>query len=154
MAITGQAYPLDFKNSKPCCSDSWFHKCALGFGPVNCTWQLQWPRREPKARKRTPFHVLLLVLLAVCGILMSTELSYTSVNIASGGNIQREFNVLSRREQSAEIREGIVSAPGNQQSVAVSGVKWSCFKADWAVTWTLHIPASSERGSMTMFAGL
>lgn len=36
------------------------------------------------------------------------------------GNIQREFNVVSCVEQSMEIREGIVLAPGSQKSVADS----------------------------------
>lgn len=59
---------------------------------------------------------------------------HTSVNIASGGSIVEEFGIISCMEQSMEIREGTVSAPGSQQTVAVSRVKWSCFKADWAVT--------------------
>lgn len=52
------------------------------------------------------------------------------VEAASRGNSVE----LAAVEQGMVIREGIVSAPGSQQSVAVSGVKWSCFKVDWAVT--------------------
>lgn len=37
---------------------------------------------------------------------------YTSVNIASGDGIQREFNVISCREKSVDIGEGITSDPG------------------------------------------
>jgi hypothetical protein len=83
---------------------------------------------------------------------MSTE-HYTSVNIASGGNVQREFNVISCREKSVAIREGITSDPGSGQSVAVSSVQWSCFKAQ-AVTRMLYIPVPGERGSMPVFAEL
>lgn len=92
---------------------------------------------DPEGNQRQERELLFMYCYWYCWLFeefLCQQNSYTSVNIASGGNIHREFNVLSCREQSAEIREGIVSAPRSQQSVAVSSVKWSCFKADWAVT--------------------
>lgn len=135
-------------NCKPVTLISWFQWHILVSETSQTAQQLQWPRRKQKERKRTPFHCN---AISAVGYLQNSYVNRTSkqvlifqVEAASRGNSV---------EQSMVIREGIVSAPGSQQSVAVSGVKWSCFKVDWAVTWTWHIPAPSERGSMIVFAG-